>query len=126
MPVGEKRGDILLGRLIGDWTDAERLRNRRGDEGRVPHRGEGDEPDAVRKADHVLRDVLRQPRLADTARTGQGDEPHAVTTEQRPDRINLALPTDQRRQRDRQGRSEPVPIRDERRGQWLGGGGPVG
>jgi hypothetical protein len=100
VPIAEVPHHAAGERPVARLAHAEGLRDRRGDEVRVASRGEGDEGDAggeVRRED--LGHPQRQARLADAARTGQRQEADAPVPEEVAERGDLALPSDQRRQR---------------------------
>ena len=82
------------------------------DEGGVADRGQRHEGDAVREvAGEVPGQPEGQPRLADPAGAGQGDEAHVVAAAAARRRRDLALAADQARQRGGQGRAELAPVR---------------
>ncbi len=70
-------------------------------------------------------DLERQPRLADPARTGQGDQAHVRAAQQPGDRRDLGLAADEGGQRGRQRRVRLLRLR-ERDQRERSGSGPVG
>ena len=92
--------------------DVEAIGNRCRNERRVEHRGQRDERDPLRhRGAGPRRHGQGQPRFADPAWTGEGDQPHVVAREQTVDDRNLALPADQRVQRRRHVTHRRVDVR---------------
>ena len=98
--VGEEALERFLRRPARG--DAKRARNRRGDERSAAHRCQLDEGGAVSEAHReAVRQLEREPRLADAAGAGERQEPHAVLSQQ-PLRVGeLAASPEQRRRRQR-------------------------
>jgi hypothetical protein len=115
LPLPEELAQALLRRPRGRLPRTESLGDGRGNQDRIADRGEGNEPDAIGElGGDLLGDPDRQPRLADPARTGQGDQADAGPAEQGDDRRDLPLPADEAGERQRQVR--PVPLRQRDRG----------
>jgi hypothetical protein len=73
---GEMAGEGLEQRLARPLDDAEHRRDRLGDQGAVVERGQRDEPDLGRLAGREPAGHLdRKPRLAQSGRARDGDEP---------------------------------------------------
>ena len=124
VPVAEVPRHAVGQRPVARLPHAEGLRDRRGDEGGVADRGEGDEDDAVGEvAAQLLRDPQGEARLADAAGTGQGQEADAVAAQQVAHGGDLGVPTDEGREGDRQGRGVHGAHRlrrvETRRHRWL-------
>ena len=99
-PAAEHKAQALGERPVTGFLYAQRLSDRRKDEGRVADRSETDEPNSIREG---LSDLdghgLRQPRLPHATGAGQGDERHVGAEQQGTDGLDFVLAADQGRQR---------------------------
>jgi hypothetical protein len=124
--VAEVVADDRGGVAAGDVVQVEGVGDGGGDPGRVAHRGQGDEVDAVREpGQQAAGGLQREARLARPAGAGEGDQPHVVVAEQLGDRAQVRLAPDERggdrRQvgHRRQAARGPVVLRDPRPGQLV-------
>ena len=86
----------LIERFATIWPNTERSGDRGKDEFRVPKVGQVDEPGSgAGWGDRADRD----PGLADTTGTGQGDDSNIVAAKECPDEGHLPFPADERRAR---------------------------
>ena len=90
--------DDLDERVAAGFPDAERLGDRRDDQARVAERRQVDEGDAVGEPGaQVFGGGDRQPRLADTTRADQRQQPHVRPREPLAELAELAVAPDERR-----------------------------
>ncbi len=90
-------------RRIARLAHAQGLGDGGSDQGGVGDRGEGDERDAMGElVVQVLGHLQREARLAHAGGAGQREEADVGTTQQGDDRGDLALPSDERGQRERE------------------------
>jgi hypothetical protein len=96
---------IVRRRAVAGEAEAQRLGDSREDQGGIGDGGKRHEPDPVGViASDLRRDPQGQPRLADAAGAGQGDQANVVLAQQGADRRRLPLSPDERGERCGEGR----------------------
>jgi hypothetical protein len=94
--AGEVRHQGVTQGLLGPFSDAQPLRDRGRDEGRINQWRQRDEDHAIGK---LQRDLLRvgecEARLAGASRSGQGEEPDHGLSQESSHRHDFLFPTDQ-------------------------------
>jgi hypothetical protein len=89
---------------VASFTHVQHARYGREDQAWVTDGSQRHEPDTVREVlGDRLGDPLGEPRLADTAGTGEGQEPDRWLADEITDSVDFALPPDEGRGRDGQG-----------------------
>jgi hypothetical protein len=108
-PIAKSDHQAIVQRLYADVAQPEAPRDGGQDEVGVADRGEVDEDDPIGE---VGRDLGgngdRQPRLADAAGAGQGQQADGGIAHQGDDGGHFPIPGDQRRQRPREGSAASV------------------
>jgi hypothetical protein len=95
----DRGGKLLLQGVAGDLAGAERLGDRRQDQRLVGDGAERDEGDAVRERRRRPAGYLdRQPRLADAAGTGQGQQADVLALQEVEAGCDLSLAANERSQ----------------------------
>ena len=99
LAAGQGGDQPLLERRFAFFAQAEALGDHRQGDDRVAGEGQGDEGDTAREVGPEQAGQLqRQPGLADAAGAGQGDETHILAAQQIPDRGQLGVAAQNRRQ----------------------------